>query len=120
MYRVISNKESLLQWESETGNRLELWKNISAINRIREMVSELDNCYGADRDIEADLGGYIIVIYGEESQVTKDFKQVLEYHCLQEDSYEFEETYTEAQDKLIIRLYLCSNDYAVVTVLEEK
>lgn len=120
MYKIISNEASLLQWESETGNRLRLWSNVSAMNRIREMVRELDNCYGSDRDIQADLGGYIVVIYGEQNQVTKDFNHILKNHSLQENLYESEETYTGEQDKLTIRLYLCSNDYAVVTVLEEK
>ena len=118
MYKVIENEASFLQWEVETSDILGLWKNVPAMNRIRDMVCELDNCYGADRNLQADLGGYTIIIYGEQEQITEEFKQTLKRHSLQEDLYEFEEEYTNGQNKLIIRLYLCSNDYAVVTVLE--
>lgn len=119
MYKIIENEDSLLKWETETKNTLKLWENVSARNRINEMVQELDNCYGADRDIKSDLGGYTVILYGERKQTREDFKRILKHHSLQEDLYEFEEEYTGNQEKVTIRLYLCSNDYAVVFALEE-
>lgn len=114
MYKVIKNEMALLQWEQETKDTLSLWKNHLAVECIKDMVRRLDIHYGAHRDLENDLGGYTIILYGEQKEERKEYSNILKYHSLQEDWYEFEERYEYEKETAVIRLYLCSSDYAVV------
>lgn len=114
MYKVIENEMAFLQWEQETKDRLSLWKNTLAVNQLKEMVRSLDIHYGVHRDIEADLGGYTIILYGEQDEVREQYSNILKYHSLQEEWYEFEEKYEYEKRMAVIRLYLCSSDYAVI------
>lgn len=61
MYKVIKNEDALLEWERETREKLSLWKNISAVERTKDMVRQLDFHYGALRDPEKDLGASCII-----------------------------------------------------------
>lgn len=117
MYKVIPNEDALEQFEAGTGGGLSLWKNAPAVASVKEMARQLDDCYGADRDIVADLGGYIVILYGKSDEVEKEYEEVLERHSLQMDLYEFEEKYQNEQGTAVVRLYLCSSDYAVAVVL---
>ena len=117
MLKIIENVSSLKQFEKETINELPLWGNVPAVERIKNMAENLDAHYGADRDIVADLGGYIVILYGESCEMGKEYSDILKQYSLQQDLYEFEERYQDEQKMVIIRLYLCSSDYAVVVVL---
>lgn len=121
MYKVIENEMALLQWEQETKAVLSLWENHSAVSRIREMVKKLDIHYGVHRDLEADLGGYTIILYGEQKEIEKEYSRILEYHLLQEDWIECEDNYENGESVIVIRLFLCSSDYAVVIcIIDDK
>lgn len=117
MYKIIPNVNKLKQFEAETTGTLSLWKNAPAVESIKDMAEKLDIYYGADRDIVADLGGYIVLLYGEACEVEKEYGEVLKQYSLQQDLYEVEEKYQNEQGTVIIRLYLCSSDYAVAVVL---
>lgn len=117
MYKVIGNEDALLEWEHETKDKLSLWQNVSAVERIRDMVRRLDIHYGSQRNLEKDLGGYTIILFGEQEEVDKEYRKILEHHLLLEDLYEFEEKYENGDEVVDIRLFLCSSDYAVVIVL---
>lgn len=47
----------------------------------------------------------------------KEYSKILEHHLLQDDLFEFEEKYENGDETVVIRLFLCSSDYAVVVVL---
>ena len=117
MYKVIANVKELKQFENETADTLLLWRNEPAVTSIKDMAEKLDANYGANRDIVADLGGYIVIFYGESSEVEKEYAEILKRYSLPQDLYEFEEKYQNEQGEVVIRLYLCSCDYAVVIVL---
>lgn len=117
MYKVIKNEDALLEWERETREKLSLWKNISAVERTKDMVRQLDFHYGALRDPEKDLGGYTVILFGDQKEVDKEYSKILEHHLLQDDLFEFEEKYENGDETVVIRLFLCSSDYAVVVVL---
>lgn len=116
MYKIIPNADALKQFQEETENTISLWKSTQAVERVREMAEQIDSCYGAERDIAADLGGYIIILYGDSDEVAKEYDSTLQGYCMEKDLYEFEEEYQNGQDIVMIRLYICSNDYAVVIV----
>lgn len=117
MYKIIANVKQLKQFEDETVNTLPLWKNEQAVASIKDMAGKLDANYGADRDIVADLGGYIVIFYGKSSEVEKEYAEILEQYSLTQDLYESEEKHQNGQGEVVVRLYLCSCDYAVVIVL---
>ena len=117
MLKIIENANSLKQFEKETMNELPLWGNVPVVERIKNMAENLDAHYGANRDIAADLGGYMVILYGEPCEMEKEYSNILKQYSLQQDLYEFEERYQNEQKMVIIRLYLCSSDYAVVVVM---
>ncbi len=116
MYKIIPNTDALKKFQEETGNTLPLWKNTQAVERVKEMAEQTDFYYGADRNITADLGGYIIILYGDSDEVEKEFDGVLQRYGMEKDLCESEDEYQNGQNIVVIRLYICSNDYAVVIV----
>lgn len=116
MYKIIPNKTSLLQFENETKNTLSFWKNSPAVDNIKTMADQLDTYYGENRDIFADMGGYIVIIYGETTEIEKEHEVILNRHFLKKDFYEFEDMYEREGETITVRLYLCSSDYSVTTV----
>lgn len=119
MYKVIANEEALTKWEREEGQEFPLYNSPLALRQLKEIIRQLDVNYGADRDLEKDLGGYTIVISGEPKEIRDKLKHALRYHHLDEDMYEFEDRYMseDGENRVLIRLYLCSCDYCIVVVL---
>ncbi len=119
MHKIIKNKQSLLEWLSDEEN---LVKEILLQGNIRKhlqtSVEILDEYYGSERDIEKDMGGYVVVFYGEPEEVEEQSGKHLEGYHLREDDYEFEDIYeTETGGKRVVfRLYLCSSDYSVLVI----
>ena len=106
----------LVAYENETKNTLFLWKNRPAVDNIKTMAEQLDIYYGKNRDIFADMGGYIVIIYGETTEIEKEHEEILNRHFLKKDFYEFEDIYEHEGETVTVRLYLCSSDYSVATV----
>ena len=119
MHKIIKNKQSLLEWLSDEEN---LVKEILLQGNIRKhlqtSVEILDEYYGSERDIEKDMGGYVVVFYGEPEEVEEQSGKHLEGYHLREDDYEFEDIYeTETGGKRVVfRLYLCCSDYSVLVI----
>lgn len=116
MFKVIRNENSLLEWEHETQENLSFWKNISAVDRIKEMVRQLDISYGSDRDILKDLGGFTIFIYGDQKEKDETLEKLFSHFSLEKDLYEWEDTFDSGQETVIVRLFLCSCDYSILIV----
>lgn len=116
MYKIIPNADALEQFRDETGDTLSLWKNAQAVDSIKVMAEQTDFYYGADRDIAADMGGYMVILYGDSCEVEREFNGILQRYCTEKDMCEFEDEYRNGQDTVVVRLYICSNDYAVAIV----
>ena len=74
--------------------------------QIRADLQMLDDTYGADRDIDHSLGGFVAVIEDD-----NDKEQLKEYYLdIDNDVAEYSDEY----DGFTERLYLISDDYSVV------
>lgn len=123
MYQVIGNEQSLKEWiEQSTFPATIIKVNHMVMERLSEAVCTLDKYYGADRDLQKDMGGYMVIIYGTEKEIADSHRIVLNAHHLNEEEYEYEDIYRipEIGVKVIFRLYLCSNDYGIEEVIVEK
>ena len=122
MYSVVSNVEKLNQLPKNC-SMPEVLSNEKVFKRLKTDIECLNEAYGADRDLQADLGGYAVVIWGSQSEVQNEVENVLTYHKLRSDEYEY-------MDKILLRergditvtfrLFLCSSDYAVEIVTIEE
>ena len=122
MYSVVSNVEKLNQLPK---NCLmpEALSNEKVFKRLRADIECLNEAYGADRDLQADLGGYVVVIWGSQREVQNEVENVLTYHKLRSDEYEYmDKIILPERDDITVtfRLYLCSSDYAVEIVTIEE
>ena len=91
---------------------MELEVNIRSV--IEENLNILDDSYGGDRDIEADLGGYVVIAENiEDIEILKQDKLqglIPEYTDIIECSEGVNWTSS---------LFLLSSDYAIVVTTEE-
>lgn len=99
--------------------KLRTVKGLDGITGIsREVLTEcksyleiLDAEYGADRDIDRDYGGYVILADSKASdEQIKEVFDYTQYLC------EFE----KKQEAFTTRLYLVSQDYGVVIIKEKE
>ena len=92
---------------------MELEVNIRSV--IEENLNILDDSYGGDRDIEADLGGYVVIAENiEDIEILKQDKLqglIPEYTDIIECSEGVNWTSS---------LFLLSSDYAIVVVTTEE
>ncbi|MFQ9245949.1 MAG: hypothetical protein ACLR3R_00345 [Clostridium paraputrificum] len=88
---------------------------IEVINSISETIEILDNNYGANRNVDSDLGGYILIV--ENIVVIEMLKQdklkglISEYTDIIECSEEVNWTSS---------LFLLSSDFSIVVVCTEE
>lgn len=77
---------------------------------VKDILTILDTEYGADRDIDSDNGGYVVII-----------EDILDYIKLKEFNIDLEEMIPEYVDGIVIEnnvdyinaMLLCSNDYSI-------
>lgn len=127
MYHVIKNQKDLDAWMQQIPDKASVIQKHKGIkNALKEAVATLDRCYGEDRRIDADLGGFTVVLYGSKSEVAEHFQKIVRYFHLNETEYEYRETFehngSERTECVTFWLFLCSSDYAVqiVTILEKE
>ena len=110
MYKVMKNESDLDDW-------IKLVPNEASV--IYSQIA-IKTSYGINRRIEGDLGGFVIVLFGDALEVLGHERKVLEYFKLNADEYEFEDIYEQKESECTVevtfRLYLCSSDYAVQIV----
>lgn len=122
MYSIVSNGGELNQLQRECSMQ-EILSNEKVFKRLRADVECLDEAYGADRDLQADLGGFVVVIWGGRSEVQNEVEKVLTHHKLHSDEYEYmDKIILPERDDITVtfRLFLCSSDYAVEIVTIEE
>ena len=87
------------------------------IERMREIVSTLDDAYGSNRSAK-DMGGYIF-FFGDEETYENSFSHLLTFYNLAMENYEYSEIINEMNDsetKWWEELYMLSSDDAIVFV----
>lgn len=122
MYSIVSNGGELNQLQRECSMQ-EILSNEKVFKRLRADLECLNEAYGADRDLQADLGGFVVVIWGGRSEVQNEVEKVLTHHKLHSDEYEYmDKIILPERDDIIVtfRLFLCSSDYAVEIVTIEE
>ena len=91
--------------------------NISSevIESIRETIDVLNENYGADRDLEADLGGYIVI-----AENIVDI-EILKQGKLQGLIPEYTDVIEVVNgENYASSLYILSSDYAIVVITTEE
>ena len=122
MYSIVSNEEKLNQLQKNS-SMPDVLNDEKVFKRLRADVACLNEAYGADRDLQADLGGFVVVIWGGRSEVQNEVEKVLTHHKLYSDEYEYmDKIILPERDDITVtfRLYLCSSDYAVEIVTIEE
>lgn len=127
MYKVIKNKKDLDTWLEVLPDEIGVINSHLGVRKeLLKIVATLDASYGESRIIDADLGGFVIVIFGEKMEVSKHLQNILNYFKLNADEYEYKDIYEHEEPERTVEvtfwLYLCSSDYAVeiVQVLEKE
>lgn len=86
------------------------------IEAIKEDVTILDEYYGSNRDIDKDLGGYVVVVEAEEDieelqkEKLKIYTEIAEYV----DKLEFE------GEEWVKALFVLSSDFSIVVIGKDK
>ena len=80
MYSVTRDVQSLEELRKRFAVLNEVLSDKNVYARILAEISCLNGAYGKDRDIEADLGGYVVVLWGKEHEVERNFKAILKHH----------------------------------------
>ena len=122
MYSIVSNAEKISQLQRDCP-MTDILTNEKVFKRLRADVECLNDAYGADRDLQADLGGYVVVLWGGRKEVQSEVGKFLTYHKLCADEYEYmDKIILPERDDIAVtfRLYLCSADYAVEIVTIEE
>ena len=84
---------------------------IEGINSIYATIDILDNNYGEDRDVESDLGGYVVIA-----------ENIVDIEILKQDKLQgLAPEYTDIIEcsegvSWTSSLFLLSNDYAIIVV----
>ena len=88
MYRVLKNVKDFQQ-TIKTFEQLSVLKESKIKDRIITELNCLNEIYGEERDLEKDLGGYLVLVWGNEAEQEKVFQKILEYHKLHSEEYEY-------------------------------
>lgn len=117
MYQVIKNEEDLKSWLRSNEDSV-INTHLGAKKAILDGVRLFDTYYGENRDLRADLGGFTILLFGDDFETGKHFRNIMEYFKLNADEYEYEDKYFEPKrsTEVTFRLYLCSSDYSILIV----
>lgn len=119
MYKVIQNSQHLAKWMKALPQQLRvLDRNELIRRRLEQSVQCMDESYGSERNLEKDLGGFIIILYGSSWEIEEHCRKIMEYFHLDKTEYEYEDSYSEPERTTTVtfRLYLCSSDYGIEIV----
>ena len=79
--------------------------------QVRAILAVLDELYGENRNLQKDLGGFVLLC---DSDTTADELDEVVNICY--CSYEWADEIEAYDDTYVMALYLLSSDYSVVTV----
>ena len=111
MYHVIGTIKQMERLSASFVNYLptQIWE------RLKEKIEILEQCYGADRDLEADLGGYAVIFPSMSPNEQEEHRNILEKYHAEEHEYEYQDIIsTEDGQEWVEELYILSADYGIV------
>lgn len=82
---------------------------LGAKNAISKFTKILTEMYGSDRDVDHDMGGY--VLYAEKGTSINELKNAFNY---EENTFEYVQ---EFEDDVVAAIYVISTEFAVVLVM---
>ena len=83
MYKVLKNESDFDDWIRVLPDEASVVSTQTAVkNSLKEVLQRFDTAYGKERHIEADLGGFAIVLFGDRTEVFEQEKNVLKYFKL--------------------------------------
>lgn len=87
------------------------------LERVREIVTTLDNAYGIERDVQgknsSQEGGYVLI---STNPIKNRMAEILQKVKVHRNEFEYEEFIDDGKQKWRQRLYLIDNDYGIVFV----
>ncbi|MGG7144776.1 hypothetical protein ACQPVP_15135 [Clostridium nigeriense] len=84
---------------------------VNVISAIEDQLNILDDSYGAERNIDTDLGGYVLVLE------TKDDVSEVKENILKDIIAEYvDDIECEGGKQYCLSLFILSSDYAIVVV----
>ena len=87
------------------------------LERVREIVTTLDNAYGIERDVQgknsSQEGGYVLI---STNPIKSRMAEILQKVKVHRNEVEYEEFIDDGKQKWRQRLYLIDNDYGIVFV----
>lgn len=111
MYHVISTQGALKDAYVE----LEAVLPTLVLERLKVVLKTLDECYGADRDMDADLGGYCVVFSQMDFEEQREYETLLQTYNIQKEEYEYRDEVIEFNGVVWIEeLFILSTDYGIV------
>lgn len=96
---------------SKVSNLIGMELEVNVISTIEEQLNILDESYGAKRNIDADLGGYVLVLETKEDVI--EVKENILKDIIPEYVDNIE---CEGGKQYCLSLFLLSSDYAVIVV----
>lgn len=111
MYQVIGTVE---QMEKLSASFMDCIPS-QVSERLRQRIETLEECYGADRDLEEDLGGYAVIFHSMTLKEQAEHRNILEKYHADVNEYEFQDVITVGEgQKWIEELYILSADFAII------
>lgn len=96
---------------SKVSDLIETELEVNVVNSIEEQLNILDENYGVERDIDTDLGGYVLVLETKED-VIEAKKYILKDIIAEYVDY----IECKGGKQYCLSLFLLSSDYAVIVV----
>ena len=79
--------------------------------QVRAVLAVLDESYGKDRNIQKDLGGFVLLCDGD--TMVDELEEVVN---LSYDLYEWADEIETYNETYVMALFLLSSDYSIITV----
>lgn len=96
---------------SKVSDLIGMGLEVNIVSTIEEQLNILDESYGSERDIDAELGGYVLVLE------TKDDVIEVKENILKDIIAEYvDDIECEGGKQYCLSLFLLSSDYAVIVV----
>lgn len=89
------------------------------LDYLYSQVEILDYSYGADRDIEKDLGGFCAVIPKKDRAAKRAYQELLKKYSIQEHLYEYLDIVTVDGTEWLEALYLLNSDYGIILISQK-
>lgn len=123
MILKLANVSDLIKWSDTKPVVMERIKeNEEALRQLLFYMTMMDVCYGSDRDIIKDLGGYTLIVSNtKKEKIESELSELLDRHNVESDYFESFDKFTNAYgDQIEVFLYLISSDYALIVITVEE